>query len=100
MASSRAAARKQARRLKAAMRAKRLLNLKRKGERLIPDRILKLLAAAELPLQKKAYEAKLRELLDPSPVEACQPAGDGPGNRRSTEGMKHQVAGFFSASET
>jgi hypothetical protein len=26
--------------------------------------------------------------------------GDGPGNRRATEGMKHQVAGFLSASET
>jgi hypothetical protein len=63
MASSRAAARKQARRFMAAARAARMLNLKRNGERLIPDRILKLLAAAELPLQKRAYQQKLRELL-------------------------------------
>jgi hypothetical protein len=37
--------------------------LKRKGKRLISDRVLKLLAAAELPPQKRAYEMKLRELL-------------------------------------
>ncbi len=50
-------------RLKAMAREKRLLSLKRQGKRLLSDRVLKLLAAAELPLQKQAYEQKLHELL-------------------------------------
>jgi hypothetical protein len=54
---------KQGERLKAMARARRLFNLKKNKEPLISDRILKLLAAAELPLQKQAYQAKLSELL-------------------------------------
>jgi hypothetical protein len=63
MASSRANGRKQARRFMAEARAKRMLNLKKTGKPLISERVLKLLAAANLPLQKQAYETKLRELL-------------------------------------
>jgi hypothetical protein len=59
---TRASSRKAAQRLKAAMRARRLLNLKRKGERLISDSVLRALAAAGLPPDKDAYEMKLREL--------------------------------------
>jgi hypothetical protein len=62
MASTRANGRNQAERLKAAMRAKRLMNLKKKGEPLIADRVLRALAAAGLPPDKGAYEMKLREL--------------------------------------
>jgi hypothetical protein len=54
--------RKQGRRMKELLRAKLLLNLKRKGERLIPDAVLRKLAAAGLPSDKDAYELKLREL--------------------------------------
>jgi len=39
------------------------LNLRKQGKRLISDRVLRLLAAAELPLQKEAYQQKLHELL-------------------------------------
>jgi hypothetical protein len=60
---TRANSRVQARRLKAMARARRILNLKKAGRPLIADRILKALAAAELPLQKAAYQQKLRELL-------------------------------------
>jgi hypothetical protein len=63
MASSRAAARKQAQRFMALARERRRLNLMKQGKVLLPDRVLKLLAAAELPAQKKAYQQKLRELL-------------------------------------
>jgi hypothetical protein len=56
-------AKKHTARLKAMARAKRMLSLKRQGKRLLSDRVLKLLAAAELPPQKRAYEMKLRELL-------------------------------------
>jgi hypothetical protein len=57
-------ARAQARKWNAMARRGRLQNsLRRKGELLIADRILRLLAAAELPLQKQAYQQKLRELL-------------------------------------
>jgi hypothetical protein len=55
--------RKHVARLNAIARERLLLSLKRKGKRLISDRVLKLLAAAELPPQKRAYEMKLRELL-------------------------------------
>jgi hypothetical protein len=61
--SQRASSRKQARHARALARARRRLNLMKKREPLIPERILKLLAAAELPPQKRAYEMKLRELL-------------------------------------
>jgi hypothetical protein len=55
--------RKHVKRLNAIARERRMLNLKRKGKRLLSDRVLKLLAAAELPPQKQAYQQKLRELL-------------------------------------
>jgi hypothetical protein len=55
--------RRHTRRLNAAARARRLLNLKKRRKPLISDRIIKLLAAAELPPQKRAYEKKLSELL-------------------------------------
>jgi hypothetical protein len=35
----------------------------KRGKRLISDRVLRLLAAAELPLQRDAYQQKLNELL-------------------------------------
>ena len=54
---------RQGQRLAAMARAKRILNLKRKGEKLLSDRVLSLLAAAKLPLQKQAYRQKLREIL-------------------------------------
>jgi hypothetical protein len=60
---TRASSRKAAKRLKSLARAARMLNAKKTGEPLIPDRVLKLLAAAALPAQKKAYQLKLRELL-------------------------------------
>jgi hypothetical protein len=60
MSTARASSRKQANRWNAIARRKRMLSLKRK---LLPDRVLKLLAAAALPAQKRAYQQKLRELL-------------------------------------
>jgi hypothetical protein len=51
---------KQGERLKAMARARRLLNLKKNKEPLISDRILKLLAAAELPLQKAGVPGKAK----------------------------------------
>ncbi len=55
--------RKHVKRLNAIARERLLLSLKRKGKPLISSRILKLLAAAELPLQREAYQQKLHELL-------------------------------------
>jgi hypothetical protein len=55
--------RKHVARLNAIARERLLLSLKRKGKPLISSRILKLLAAAELPPQKQAYQQKLHELL-------------------------------------
>ena len=63
MASVRANSRQQAKRLKAAMRAKRLLNLKKNGERAIPDKVLKKLASLNLPNNPWVYDVCLRELL-------------------------------------
>jgi hypothetical protein len=60
---ARASSRKAAKRLKSLARAARILSAKKAGKPLIPDRVLRLLAAAELPAQKKAYQLKLRELL-------------------------------------
>jgi hypothetical protein len=40
-----------------------MLSLKKSGKPLLSDRVLKLLAAAELPPQKQAYQQKLHELL-------------------------------------
>jgi hypothetical protein len=62
MASSRAASRKQAKRFMAAARAKRLLNLKKSGEKWISDAVLRALASAGLPPDKNAYDARLKEL--------------------------------------
>jgi hypothetical protein len=56
-------AKKHTARLKAAARARLLLSLKKRGKPLVSDRVLKLLAAAELPPQKQAYQQKLHELL-------------------------------------
>jgi hypothetical protein len=58
----RANARKQARRLSALARARRMLNLKRKGEPLIATDIIKALAASNLPNDLVAYNEKFREL--------------------------------------
>jgi hypothetical protein len=49
-------------RLNAMVRTRRMLNLKRKGEKLISRSTLKALQAARLPLSKRAYTMKLREL--------------------------------------
>jgi len=59
----RASARKQAERLNAIMRQKRMLNLKAKGQPLIPDNLLEKLAALNLPPNPWVYEVCLRELL-------------------------------------
>ena len=55
--------RKHVKRLNAIARERRRLNLMKRGKRLISDRVLRLLAAAELPLQRDAYQQKLNELL-------------------------------------
>jgi hypothetical protein len=44
------------------IRQRRLQNLKRKGKPLIPDAVLRALAASGLPPEKQAYDLKLREL--------------------------------------
>jgi len=62
----RTSATKQAERLKALARAKRLLNFKRKSEPVIPDRVLKQLAKLNLPPNPWVYDVCLRELLSPS----------------------------------
>jgi len=59
----RMSATKQAERLKALARAKRLLNFKRKSEPVIPDRVLKQLAALNLPANEFVYQACLEKLL-------------------------------------
>jgi hypothetical protein len=53
---------KQAERMRLAMRQARILNAKKTGKPLIPDAVLRALAAAGLPPEKRAYEMKLREL--------------------------------------
>jgi hypothetical protein len=55
---------KQARRWhRSGRRQAMLMNLKRKGELLIPDRMLTALQAAALPPDLSAYNARLHELL-------------------------------------
>jgi hypothetical protein len=49
--------------LNAIMRQKRMLNLKAKGQPLIPDNVLEKLAALNLPPNPWVYEVCLRELL-------------------------------------
>ena len=61
--SQRMSATKQAERLKALARAKRLLNFKRKQEPVIPDRVLKQLAKLNLPPNPWVYDVCLRELM-------------------------------------
>jgi hypothetical protein len=58
----RAHARKQAKRLRAIAQARRTLNLKRKGEPLIPTGVLRALAESNLPNDKAAYNARFQEL--------------------------------------
>jgi hypothetical protein len=55
-------AKKHTARLKAAARARRMLNLKRKGEKLIAMNVLRALASSNLPPEKSAYAARLKEL--------------------------------------
>jgi len=62
MASARDNSRRQGQRLKAEMRAKRLLNLKRDGERLIPDKVLRTLASLNLPNNPWVYSVVLAAL--------------------------------------
>ena len=49
--------------LKAAARRGRMLQAKRNGERAIPDKILRQLAALNLPPNPSVYDVCLRELL-------------------------------------
>jgi hypothetical protein len=50
-------------RMKASLRRGKMLQAKRTGARAIPDRILKQLAALNLPPNKWVYDVCLRELL-------------------------------------
>jgi hypothetical protein len=50
-----------------------MLNAKRTGKVLIPDSVLKALAASGLPPEKHAYDRKLREL-DSAAEKSCLPA--------------------------
>src|SRR5262245_11661235 len=93
----RTSATKQAERLKALARAKRLLNFKRKHEPVIPDRVLKQLAKLNLPPNPWVYDVCLRELLSPSGGVPAMMAADDPatGERlKEGVGVKRQVAGF------
>jgi len=63
MARMSAANRKRIAQLKVRARQERLLNAKKKGERLIPDSVLKRLAALNLPPNEWVYQVCLRELL-------------------------------------
>jgi hypothetical protein len=56
-------AKKHTARLKAAARARRILNAKRTGRPLIPMNVLKALAALKLPKDPQVYTASLQELL-------------------------------------
>jgi hypothetical protein len=53
---------KQAERVRQAIRQARIRNAKRTGMPIIPDAVLRALAAAGLPPEKQAYDLKLREL--------------------------------------
>ena len=63
MAKTSRANRKRIADLKSQARAQRLLSAKKKGERLIPDSVLKRLAALNLPPNEWVYQVCLRELL-------------------------------------
>src|SRR5262245_43528465 len=56
-------ARKQGQRLAAMARAKRILNLKKKNEPLIPAEVLRRLASLNLPPNPWVYDVCLRELM-------------------------------------
>jgi len=58
-----AANRERISRMKAAVRRGRMLQAKKNGERMIPDRILKQLAALNLPPNEFVYTACLEKLL-------------------------------------
>jgi hypothetical protein len=81
--------RKSAKRLAAAARAKRLLNLKRKREPLISDRILKLLAAAE-KCTAKAVEPIRNPDMKPRDMSGPQRLGDA--NNLQGPGYSNDVA--------
>ena len=59
---TRANARKQAERAKAEAREKRRLYFMKRGEKIVPDKILRQLAALNLPPIPWVYEVCLREL--------------------------------------
>ena len=63
MAKMSAANRKRLADLKAAVRRGRMLQAKKNGERAIPDKILRQLAALNLPPNPWVYDVCLRELL-------------------------------------
>jgi hypothetical protein len=63
MTRHKANARRNSKRLWALARAKRLLNLKKQGEPMIPDSVLKQLASLNLPANEFVYQACLEKLL-------------------------------------
>ena len=63
MAKMSAANRKRIAEMKAALRRGNMLKAKRDGERAIPDKILRQLAALNLPPNPWVYDVCLRELL-------------------------------------
>ena len=63
MAKMSAANRKRIAEMKAAVRRGRMLQAKRTGERAIPDKILRQLAALNLPPNPFVYEACLEKLM-------------------------------------
>jgi len=63
MAKMSAANKKRIAEMKAALRRGRMLKAKRDGERAIPDKILRQLAALNLPPNPWVYDVCLRELL-------------------------------------
>jgi hypothetical protein len=54
---------RQAKRIRELARQKRMLQIKQNRQALIPNRVLKALAALHLPRDKDVYNARLRELL-------------------------------------
>jgi len=56
-------AKQQGQRLRMIMRQKRILNAKAKGEPLIPEAVIKKLAALHLPANEFVYEACLEKLM-------------------------------------
>ena len=61
----RANSRKRASEFNAISRAARMLSIKKKGAQIIPDKILRQLAALKLPPNPWVYDVCLRELMRP-----------------------------------